>query len=390
MTLRPRRLAVGAGADAATAPGPWCGHPPPSARVHLVVLGWWCAPPRLPPLGQARRHHPNNTPNCVSCGSRAPLQVTTRSQAAASAAPSPSPAAPATTQKAPVKLSGEGHWHSFGHFHMLEGPFAYLADNEFIHRGYRMGLSWWQCWCSVFHLHNETVNIWSHGVGAIVFLGFMVHLVLNSALLLPAALLSPSGPLVVQGGLHTSSLYQHAVLGSPLYADSDWAVTSRFPTVSTVHYYLQTLTAATSSLGTGAVPCRAVPCRAVPCRAAPSGVWLCLGRGCVFPGGHCPNLPPPRCRCVLPVVAAGALHAVADLEGALLNLKVCCHPLAFRPRVVGAHFTIAPCALRYARPWSRPCVPGRDCELPAQCNSGCPGAAEGPEQSGGRAAGVAG
>ena len=34
---------------------------------------------------------------------------------------------------------------SFGHFSSLHGPFAYLADNEFIHRGYRMGYTGLQC-----------------------------------------------------------------------------------------------------------------------------------------------------------------------------------------------------------------------------------------------------
>jgi hypothetical protein len=35
--------------------------------------------------------------------------------------------------------------HAKWSYSALKGPFAYLADNEYIKRGYRLNYSWWQC-----------------------------------------------------------------------------------------------------------------------------------------------------------------------------------------------------------------------------------------------------
>ena len=40
---------------------------------------------------------------------------------------------------------------------------SHLRSNRFIHTGYRMNLSTWQCFKSLFYFHNESFNIYSHG-----------------------------------------------------------------------------------------------------------------------------------------------------------------------------------------------------------------------------------
>lgn len=48
----------------------------------------------------------------------------------------------------------------------------WLQDNEFLHKGYRPTLpSFRACFKSIFSLHTETVNIWTHLLGCIVFIG---------------------------------------------------------------------------------------------------------------------------------------------------------------------------------------------------------------------------
>ncbi len=54
---------------------------------------------------------------------------------------------------------------------------AFLQDNEFILRGYRIGFNTRQkILRSLFMLHNETVNVWSHLIGVIVFLGLLIYI----------------------------------------------------------------------------------------------------------------------------------------------------------------------------------------------------------------------
>ncbi len=56
----------------------------------------------------------------------------------------------------------------------LDNMPAWYADNEFIHSGYRrITNSYAGCFLSLFYLHNETANVYSHLVGA---LGFILSL----------------------------------------------------------------------------------------------------------------------------------------------------------------------------------------------------------------------
>lgn len=87
----------------------------------------------------------------------------------------------------------------------LRGRYSFLADNEFIVNGYRASLSWSQCFHSVFQLHNETVNVWTHLLGAITFVYLCFYFGLSH---LPAHYSQsscPSEPFVV-GGVHTSHM----------------------------------------------------------------------------------------------------------------------------------------------------------------------------------------
>ena len=53
---------------------------------------------------------------------------------------------------------------------------SWYVDNEYVFRGYRrITNSYMGCFKSLFYVHNETGNIWTHGLGAI---GFIVLCVL--------------------------------------------------------------------------------------------------------------------------------------------------------------------------------------------------------------------
>ena len=47
------------------------------------------------------------------------------------------------------------------------------STSEFVFSGYRSTKSWWECTHSVFRVHNETVNIWTHLMGALVWILMM-------------------------------------------------------------------------------------------------------------------------------------------------------------------------------------------------------------------------
>lgn len=53
-------------------------------------------------------------------------------------------------------------------YHHFRDIPKYLQDNHFIHTGYRVKYSTHEIWRSLFTWHNETGNIWTHGVGSVV------------------------------------------------------------------------------------------------------------------------------------------------------------------------------------------------------------------------------
>jgi len=50
----------------------------------------------------------------------------------------------------------------------------YQRTNPYIHTGYRAPQTWTQCLGSVLQFHNETMNIWTHLLGAFVFLALLL------------------------------------------------------------------------------------------------------------------------------------------------------------------------------------------------------------------------
>lgn len=82
----------------------------------------------------------------------------------------------------PTEVSA-GKLQTFERLH-AEG-FAYLADNSYIRSGYRLHYSTRDCILSLFELHNETLNVWTHIVGSFIFLMLMAYLALSSQALSP-------------------------------------------------------------------------------------------------------------------------------------------------------------------------------------------------------------
>lgn len=59
------------------------------------------------------------------------------------------------------------------HFHALP---QWLQDNDYLHTGHRPPLnSFWACFQSIFRVHTETVNIWTHLLGCIGFMGIAAY-----------------------------------------------------------------------------------------------------------------------------------------------------------------------------------------------------------------------
>lgn len=61
---------------------------------------------------------------------------------------------------------------------------AIKGDNPFIHSGYRANKSYKKLLLSIFMIHNETFNIWTHLFGLILFFGLLVYTVKNIASLM--------------------------------------------------------------------------------------------------------------------------------------------------------------------------------------------------------------
>uniref|UniRef100_M4BRW2 Uncharacterized protein n=1 Tax=Hyaloperonospora arabidopsidis (strain Emoy2) TaxID=559515 RepID=M4BRW2_HYAAE len=97
---------------------------------------------------------------------------------------SPSPPVPPITPASVPLIETEGKLHTFERLH-AEG-FAYLADNSYIRSGYRLHYSAQDCFLSLFELHNETLNVWTHIMGSFIFLMLMIYLALSGHALSPA------------------------------------------------------------------------------------------------------------------------------------------------------------------------------------------------------------
>lgn len=59
--------------------------------------------------------------------------------------------------------------------HIKKAP-HFIVDNEYIKRGYRINFNSKKRICkSLFMLHNESVNVWSHLIGVGCFIGLLIY-----------------------------------------------------------------------------------------------------------------------------------------------------------------------------------------------------------------------
>lgn len=75
------------------------------------------------------------------------------------------PRAPKTPAQGPE--TNVTSWWQKGHlvYHHFHEVDLYLQDNDFILTGYRMNYTFRESFISVFHLHNEWMNVWTHLLG---------------------------------------------------------------------------------------------------------------------------------------------------------------------------------------------------------------------------------
>ena len=59
-----------------------------------------------------------------------------------------------------IKRCECGSSNGLHHFNCLPN---HLQFNQYVHTGYRMNMSTWQCFKSLFYFHNESFNVYSHG-----------------------------------------------------------------------------------------------------------------------------------------------------------------------------------------------------------------------------------
>jgi adiponectin receptor len=87
---------------------------------------------------------------------------------------------PRRTRVSPaVTKSKQQSGPQLGTYHALKNHeiYHFIADNEFINTGYRYGHDFSDAFFSIFTLHNETINIWTHLLGAVWFISnFLFHL----------------------------------------------------------------------------------------------------------------------------------------------------------------------------------------------------------------------
>lgn len=65
-------------------------------------------------------------------------------------------------------------------------------DNQFILTGYRVNWSWKQAAWSIFHIHNETGNIWTHLLGFVFFVTLTCSVAWSPSYTLTARLVVPA------------------------------------------------------------------------------------------------------------------------------------------------------------------------------------------------------
>ena len=63
-----------------------------------------------------------------------------------------------------IKVPKSCKCHGANGLHRFNCMPEHLQLNKYIHTGYRVDLSTWECLKSLFYLHNESFNVYSHGM----------------------------------------------------------------------------------------------------------------------------------------------------------------------------------------------------------------------------------
>ncbi|KAJ3410677.1 Progestin and adipoQ receptor member 3 [Chytridiales sp. JEL 0842] len=125
--------------------------------------------------------------------------------------------------RALLRKPGGGHnpshlkWFQKGRitlFGFKEVP-RYMQDNPAILGGYRTACTYKENWMSLVHWHNESCNIWSHLIGAFVFILFPITLLFPSTFLSSHFLSYPLTDLLILGTFTLLAAY--TFLTSALY-----------------------------------------------------------------------------------------------------------------------------------------------------------------------------
>jgi adiponectin receptor len=124
-----------------------------------------------------------------------------------------------------------------------DSEWSFLADSEFIKSGYRHRLTCFEALRSLFSLHNETVNVWTHLAGAILFLVLLGNVGLLSQKL--SAVGVKHGKLLVDG-MHTPLLVERFLV-APHTCSPSWSATYSHelsPRFAALHAALDTVRSA--------------------------------------------------------------------------------------------------------------------------------------------------
>ncbi|OQS03285.1 adiponectin receptor protein [Thraustotheca clavata] len=104
-------------------------------------------------------------------------------------------------------------------YHVLHDQgFSFLADNAYIRSGYRVNYSLTHCFQSLFELHNETWNVWTHIIGSLIFVCLLVS-VFSMEYPLGASTAQVVTPNVyyLKGGHHTLAFFEKNIAPSILF-----------------------------------------------------------------------------------------------------------------------------------------------------------------------------
>ncbi|OQR87562.1 adiponectin receptor protein [Achlya hypogyna] len=104
-------------------------------------------------------------------------------------------------------------------YHVLHDQgFSFLADNAYIRSGYRVNYSALHCVQSLFELHNETWNVWTHIVGSLIFACLLVGVFsMDYPLGASTAQVVTPNVLYMQGGRHTLQFFERNIASTALF-----------------------------------------------------------------------------------------------------------------------------------------------------------------------------